>query len=304
MPRDYYEVLGVPRTATPDQIKKAYRQLAQRYHPDRNPGDKAAEAQFKEVNEAHEVLSDAKRRQLYDQFGHAGAPGGFPHTPNGFPGWGPAGGGPQVDPRAAEELFQQFFAGGGGNVDMGDLFGPRGGRRTGGRTRRPEPQAQTHEITVPFEVAANGGTVALAVGGKTIDVKVPAGFEDGKKLRLPPSATGGVELLLTIRVASHPFFKRDGSDVLLDVPISLAEAVLGGTVEVPTVSGDRLGVKIPAGASSGTRVRLRGKGVNGGDQYLVLQVSVPKGVDEESRRLIEEFARRNPADPRANVGWA
>lgn len=302
MPRDYYEVLGVPKSATPDQIKKAYRKLAQQYHPDRNPGDKAAEAQFKEVNEAHEVLSDAKRKQMYDQYGHAGAAGGFPHSPNGFPNWGAPGGGPQVDPRAAQELFEQFMGGQAGGFDANDFFGPRPGRR--GARRRPEPPpVQEHEITVPFDVAANGGTVSLAVGGKTIDVKIPAGFEDGKKLRLPAAATGSVDVLLTVRVAPHAYFRREGSDVLLDVPISLSEAVLGGSVEVPTVSGDRLTVKVPAGTSGGGRVRLRGKGIKGGDQYLVFQVAIPKGIDAESRGLIEEFARRNPADPRANVSW-
>lgn len=312
MPRDYYEVLGVGRTATADEIKKAYRKLAQKYHPDKNPGDKQAEAKFKELNEAHEVLSDPKKRELFDQYGHAGPQAG------GFPGFGGPGGGFQfgggpggaqnIDPAAAEELFKRFFGEGGGpgggGIDLGDLFGgrPRGGR--GGRShRRPPAEDIEHEVTVPFTVAANGGAVGIQVGGRHIDVKVPAGIEDGKKLRVPASATGAGDVYLTVKVAPHPYFRRDGNDVLLDVPVGVAEAVLGGSVEVPTVAGDRLTVRVPAGTSSGSRVRMRGKGIAGGDQYLVFQVVAPKHVDAESRRLMEEFAKRNPHDPRANVGW-
>jgi DnaJ-class molecular chaperone len=305
MPRDYYDVLGVSRTATPDEIKKAYRKLAQKLHPDKNPGDKAAEARFKELNEANEVLSDPKKRKLYDQFGHAGPQaGGFPGGgAGGFQGF-PGGGGGNIDPRAAEELFQHFFGGegGGGGIDLGDLLGGRaGGRRTRQRPRPPEEIEQ--EVTVPFDTAAVGGTIGIRVGDRNIDVKVPAGIASGKKLRVPASATGSADVVLKVNVADHPYFRRDGNDVLLDVPISLSEAVLGGAVEVPTVGGDRLTVKIPAGTSGGARVRLRGKGINGGDQFLVIQVQVPKATDEESRKLIEEFARRHPQQPRANTPW-
>jgi DnaJ-class molecular chaperone len=314
MARDYYEILGVSRTATADEIKKAYRKLAQKYHPDKNPGDKQAEAKFKEVNEAHEVLSDAKKRQMYDQFGHAGPQaGGFPGfgggpSAGGFHFEGP-GGAQTIDPAAAEELFKRFFgesgSPGGGGIDLSELFGgtrPRGGGRT--RTRRPPPPEDIeHEVTIPFTVAANGGTVSIQVAGRTIDVKVPAGIGDGKRLRVPASATGTGDVYLKVRVAPHPYFRRDGNDVFLDVPISVAEAVLGGAVEVPTVAGDRLTVKVPPGTSSGARVRMRGKGIAGGDQYLVFQVTVPKNVDAESRRLIEEFAKRSPYDPRANIEW-
>ena len=311
MPRDYYEVLGVSRDATPDQIKKAYRKLAQKYHPDKNPGDKQAESQFKEVNEANEVLSDPKKRQMYDQFGHAG-PGaggfhGFGGGPGGgFPGFG-GGGAQTIDPAVAEELFKRFTGGGAGGTDfdLGDLFGgsARQPRGRSGRTRRPPPEDVESEVTVPFTVAANGGAVSIQVGGRHIDVKVPAGIEDGKKLRVPASATGAGDVYLKVHVAPHPYFRRDGNDVLLDVPISVPEAVLGGAVEVPTVAGDRLTVKVPAGTSSGARMRMRGKGIAGGDQYLVFQVIVPKKIDDESRRLMVEFAGRNPQDARANVDW-
>jgi curved DNA-binding protein len=302
MPRDFYEVLGVPRTATVDQIKKAYRKLAQKYHPDKNPGDKQAEASFKEVNEAHAVLSDPKKREVYDQFGHRGPQfggfgGGGAEGASGFPSWAGAGA-PQgnFDPAAAEELFRQFF----GENPQTDFFGHRGRR---GRAAAP-PEDIEAEATVPFLTAANGGALTVDIGRRKIEVKVPAGIEEGKKLRVPASATGSADLYVRVKIAPHEFFRRSGKDVELDVPIGLTEAVLGTTVEVPTVGGDRLTVKVPAGTSSGAKLRLRGKGIADGDQYLVFQVMVPKGVDDESRKLIEQFAKRNPESPRANTKWA
>lgn len=304
MPRDFYEVLGLTRSATADQIKKAYRKLAQKYHPDKNPGDKQAEAKFKEANEAHAVLSDPKKREVYDQFGHHGPQfGGYggagTEGPSGFPNWSGAGS-PQgnFDPAAAEELFRQFF----GENSQGDLGGMFGGRR-GRASRTPPPEDIETEVTVPFLVAANGGSLTVDVGRRKLDVKVPAGIEDGKKLRVPAKATGTSDLYLLVKVAPHEYFRRTGNDVELDVPIGVAEAVLGTAVEVPTVGGDRLTVKVPPGTSGGAKLRLRGKGIAGGDQYLVFQIAVPKGVDDESRTLIEKFAKRNPETPRANVAW-
>lgn len=308
MPRDFYEVLGVPREATADQIKKAYRKLAQKFHPDKNPGDKQAEASFKEANEAHAVLSDPKKREVYDQFGHRGPQfGGYggagAEGASGFPNWSGAGS-PQgsFDPAAAEELFRQFFGENPQNNDLGGMFG--GGRRGRGARTAPPPEDLEAEATVSFLTAANGGTITVDVGRRKIDVKVPAGIEDGKKLRVPAKATGTSDLYLLVRVAPHEYFRRSSNDVELDVPIGVAEAVLGTAVEVPTVGGDRLTVKVPPGTSGGAKLRLRGKGIAGGDQYLVFQVAVPKGLDDESRELIEKFAKRNPETPRANVAWA
>jgi curved DNA-binding protein len=306
MPRDPYEVLGVSKTASAAEIQKAYRKLSKKYHPDRNPGDKQADATYKEVQAAYEVLSDPTKRETFDQFGHAGPPQG-----GGFPGgghFGGQGGGMNVDPEMAEELFRNMFGGQGGlggGVDLGDLLG--GGRRTRTRTNRTRRAAEPveSEVTVPFEVAANGGSVSIEIDGRRIDVKVPAGIEEGKKLRVPAAATGSADVLLRVKVAPHPYFRREGNDVYLDVPIGVAEAVLGGKVEVPTLGGDRLEVKVPPGTSGGAKLRLRGKGISGGDQYLVFKVVVPAGkVDEKSRELIEEFAKRNPQSPRANVAWA
>lgn len=300
MPRDPYDVLGVSKSATADEINKAYRRLSKQYHPDRNPGDKDADAKYKEVQAAHDILGDETKRAQFDQFGFAGPQQGFPG--GGFPGGGfPGGAG--FDPDAARDLFGSMFGGGmGGGVDLGDLLG--GGARKKARARRRAEPVES-EVTVPFETAATGGSISIEYGGRQIDVKVPAGIAEGKKLRVPPEATGGAEVLLKVRIAPHPYFRREGNDVLLDVPVSLAEAVLGTKVDVPTLDGTKLTVTVPPGTSGGRKLRLRGKGIAGGDQYLVFRVEVPTGaVDDESRKLIEEFARRNPQQVRANVSWA
>lgn len=314
MPRDPYEVLGVSRSATAEEINKAYRKLSKKYHPDRNPGDKTADANYKEVQSAHDILGDANKKAQYDQFGFAGSQTGFPGGAGGFPGGGfpgagfPGGaGGMPFDPAAAQQLFDLFgggMGGGGGNVDLNDLFG--GGPRRKTRGQRPRrAEAVESEVTVPFDVAANGGSVAMEIDGHRIDVKVPAGIEEGKKLRVPAAATGGSDVLLKVKIAPHPYFRREGSDIFLDVPVSIAEAVLGTKVDVPTLDGTKLTVTVPPGTSGGKKLRLRGKGIAGGDQYLVFKVEVPAGkVDDRSRELIEEFAKRNPQTVRAGAPWA
>jgi DnaJ-class molecular chaperone len=305
MPRDPYEVLGVARTASEDEIKKSYRKLARQYHPDRNPGDKQAEAKFKEVQEAYDLLSDKDKRAQYDRFGFTGGPGqGGPGGPFRWQGFE----GQNVNPEDLSDILRQFGMGGGGrggvgggDVDLEELFG---GQRTRGRGRRPrQPEGVESEITVPFMTAARGGTVQLSVDDRQIDVKIPPGFEDGKKLRLAGQAPGGGDLFLTVRVEPHPYFKREGNDVVLEVPISIPEAVLGGKIDVPTVDGSWLTVKVPPGTSTGSRLRLRGKGIIGGDQYLSFKIMGAPAANERSRELIEEFARLNPQNPRAGLGW-
>jgi DnaJ-class molecular chaperone len=306
MPTDPYTVLGVSRSASAEEITKAYRKLAQKYHPDRNAGDKAAEAKFKEVNNAYEVLSDPQKKQMFDMTGQTGGAGGFPG--------GGAGGfdGQQVDPRMAEELFRNMFGGGGapgGGFDFGNMFGGAAGgqrrgkqQRGGSRARQQAEDVQT-DVRVPFMTAATGGSVGIDVGGREITVRVPAGIEEGKKLRVPATATGSVDVYLRVLIDPHPYFKREGNDVLVEVPISAAEAVLGAKVDVPTLSGDTLTVKVPAGTSSGARVRLKGKGIAGGDQYLVMKVVVPAKPDDATKALMEEYAKLNPQDVRAGVPW-
>jgi DnaJ-class molecular chaperone len=308
MPRDPYEVLGVKRDASDDQIKKAYRGLARKHHPDRNPGDKLAEANFKEVQDAYDILSDKAKREQFDTFGFAGPQAG-PGGAGGFH-WGggvPGNGSFQVDPEQAQELFSQFFGGGGGGVNLNDILGGRSAGKRGGRSRahRQAPQAPPIvDVTIPFETAARGGTVTLRVDEKTIELKIPAGTEEGKVLRLGGQGPGGSDLHLRLHIEADPHFRREGADIILTTPIALAEAVLGAKIDVPTVGGKTLSVKVPPGTSSGARLRLRGMGLDGGDQYLEFKVMVPPHPDEESRKLIEEFARRNPQQPRQGPPWS
>jgi DnaJ-class molecular chaperone len=291
MPRDYYEVLGVARNASEADIKKAYRKLTRQYHPDRNPGDKAAEERFKEVQNAYDVLSDQTKRAQYDQFGF-NAPGG---GAGGFRGANGQGFSTNInlDPETLEAILNQF---GGG---LGGIFGraPGGGRQR--RRARPEPAEAS--ATIPFRTAALGGTVVLSIDGHELNVTIPAGVEEGKKLRLAGQGPDGSDLLIQLHIEPHPVFRREGNNLILTVPVSMSEAVLGARIDVPTLDGTHLTVTVPAGTSSGSRLRLRGKGIAGGDQYIEIKVVVPKHIDARSRELIEEFARLNPQNPRADL---
>jgi DnaJ-class molecular chaperone len=306
MPRDYYEVLGVARTASEDEIKKAYRKLARQYHPDRNPGDKQAEAHFKEVQEAYDVLGDKSKRAQYDRGGFAAMGGaGGPGAGGGPFRWSTSGGGPgfEFEGINPEDLASIFGAFGGGGGDAGDPFGRRGRGRSRRTSTRP-PETAEAEVNIPFLTAALGGTVSLSVDGRQIDLKVPVGATEGKKLRLGGQGPGGGDLIVRLKIEPHPYFRREGNDVVLDVPLSVAEAVLGTKVDVPTLDDTKLTVKVPAGTSSGSRLRLRGKGIAGGDQFIEIKIVVPKAGDARSRELIEEFARLNPQNPRANLPWS
>jgi DnaJ-class molecular chaperone len=304
MPRDFYETLGVKRGASDDDIKKAYRKLARQYHPDRNPGDRQAEVKFKEVQEAYDILNDKDKRAQYDRFGFVGPTSGFGGGSPG--GQGPGGfsfqGMEGMDSGEAADIFRRFF---GGNVgDMEEILGGAG-LRGGRRSRRAAPvQDVESEVAVPFQIAALGGTVALQVDGRQIDVKVPAGIAEGQALRLQGQAPGGGDLKLKVRIAPHPYFRRDGNDLSLEVPLALSEAVLGTKVDVPTLSGEKLSVRVPPGTSSGARLRLRGQGIKGGDQYIEIKIVVPAADDEKSRQLIEEFAKLHPQHPRTGPPWS
>jgi curved DNA-binding protein len=330
--KDYYNTLGVGRKASEAEIKKAYRSLAKKYHPDVNKDNKAAEEKFKEVQEAYDTLGDKKKREQYDMFGSAGAYAGA----NGFGGGGPyyyssTSGGAGVPP---DFDFSTFFGGGRasaggasqsfrgedvGNL-FGDLFGMGGfgkGRGKAGRQRGPEPGADRYyTMEVDFLEACLGKTtqISLPEGRKTskINVKIPAGVDNGSKIRLAgkgePSSNGGKpgDLYIEIRVHPHPYFTRQGEDIYLQVPITVGEAVSGASIEVPTIDG-KIHMKIPPGTQGGQKFRLKEKGVphpkgeGRGDQYVVAQIQIPKDIKEDGKKLIEEFEKTNPLEPRKHL---
>ncbi|BBC28938.1 Chaperone DnaJ [Streptomyces graminofaciens] len=309
MARDFYEVLGVPRTADRDEIQRAYRSLARRYHPDVNK-DPQAEERFKEVNEAFSVLSDAGQRARYDRFGEdfrqvpedweervaagAGAGSGFR---------GSTGGGPRV--RYSTAGF------GGEGVDVEDLFGSLFGGA--GRMRVPGAD-QEAELPLTVEEAYRGGrrTVTLAgpAGQRRYEVDVPPGTTDGQRIRLAGEGGRGSggdapagDLYLRVRIQPHPEFRLDGRDVHVRLPVTPWEAALGATVPVPTPSGATAKVTVPAGSSSGRRLRLRGEGMPGprganGDLYAELRIMVPPRLSDRERELLEELAAVSSFDPR------
>lgn len=333
MARDYYDILGVSRTADDKEIKKAYRRLAKQYHPDVN-AEQAAQEKFREVQEAYEVLSDPEKRKLYDQFGHAGVKAGAQaggasghgagynpfeeghwHTSNTGPG-GFSFRFEGAEGMGMDDLFSQFFGGGGRGAgararSRGGPFGGAGARQAAGKG-----QDISHEVTVPFDTAAKGGTTSLRLSGagatQSIDVKIPKGVADGAKLRIKgkgqPSPAGGEagDLLLTVRVAPHPYFRRDGLNLTLDVPIALDEAVFGTNVEVPTLRG-RATLKVPAGTSGGQKLRLRGAGIENtkgdkGDLFAHIRIAVPKELSDEQREALEALKGKLP-NPREGVAW-
>ena len=360
--RDYYEVLGVAKGASDDELKKAYRKLAKKYHPDLNPGDKAAEAKFKEVNEAYEVLSDKDKRAKYDQFGHAGV------DPNFNPGGG----------------FGGFTGADFGDIDLGDIFGSffgggfsGFGGGGGGRSRTGPSRGETLRaaVTISFEEAAFGcekeisitrseqceackgsgcepgttaeicpdcrgtGTVRIQRGGgafsfattttcpkcsgtgkiihspckacggagavhkqRKITVQIPAGIDNGQAISLRGQGGAGKnggpagDLIISVTVRPHPQFKRDGTSVYLEQPVSFLQATLGAELEIPTIDG-KVRWTLPEGTQTGTTFRLRGKGipsVNGrgrGDQFVTVTVQVPKGLSHEQREALKDFGR-------------
>jgi DnaJ-class molecular chaperone len=300
LPRDYYEVLGVKRDASDEEIKKAWRKLAREFHPDRNPGDKQAEARFKEAQEAFDVLSDKTKRGQYDQFGFTGPGSGSNGAPGGFQWGGNFGEG--VDPAQFEEILRGF-GGMPGMGGFGDAFNQQRAR-AGGRGRRAQPHPPvTHDLRIPFETAVVGGTLSLNVDGHVIDVKIPAGVNEGQTMRVQGQGPGGADLLLKILIEPHPYFRREGNDLIITAPISVAEAVLGGKIDVPNIKGEKLTITLQPGASSGSRRRLRGMGVKGGDQFVELKIIAPTNLDDESRKLMEQFAQKNPQRPRTGPPW-
>ena len=287
--RDYYKILGVGRNATPDEIKKAYRKLAVRYHPDKNPGDKAAEEKFKEASNAYSVLSDAEKRRVYDTRGHAGVHG------MGFEGYA-----------STDDIFANLnlndifgrsgFGGFGGFSDaFGDVFGPQ---------RREPPPSRGRDtrmnLMISFAEAVLGVEKTVRVQGKNIALKIPPAIKDGQTLRIrghgQPNGRGETgDLLVQIAVQPHPTLTRDGLDLVTDVTIPMTTAVLGGTVRVQNVTGE-MNLRIPAGTQPEQQLRLRGQGITDasgrkGDLRVRLVVEVPKSLTRRQRNLLKEFER-------------
>jgi DnaJ-class molecular chaperone len=345
--KDYYAILGVPRGADEKEIKKAYRRLARKYHPDLNPGDKEAERKFKEINEAYEVLSDPEKRKRYDELGTAWATYGQGDTEtfwqDFYRRYGPSA---QTSSRFETDFefgdFSDFF-----RMFFGDLLGDRTRARKATTfrfrsapeeafTAWEEKEGPTQSVEISFEESFQGTSRSVRVdykeacplcggtgrersGGKcqsckgegmerkikTVSVTIPPGVGDGTKLRIP-KVMGGRDLYLVVQVRPHPFFRREGDDVLLELPVTFTEAALGTEVEVPTVTG-RVRMKIPPETQNGTVFRLRGlgfpkRGNHGrGDQLVKVQVVVPQGLTEREKKLLEEFSTLRKDNPRKRL---
>lgn len=288
--RDYYEVLGVAKGASDDEIKKAFRKLAVKYHPDKNPGNKEAEEKFKEANEAYGVLGDKTKRARYDQFGHAGVGGASGAGGNPF-----AGGGYNFNGQS----FSFDFGGGGLDDILGSIFNFGGG---GFRAARRGRDYRT-SVTISFEEAIFGVTKNLNVDGKTIKLKIPAGIFDGQSIRLsgkggeaPDSGGQRGDLYVEIRVRAHRKLTREGDLILSEVTIPMTEAILGTEIDVETVDGV-VTMKIPAGTQPGTNFKLSGHGAprlgseERGPHIVTIDVEVPRNLTRRQKELIEEFAK-------------
>lgn len=317
-PRDYYEILGVPRTAKADEIKSAHRRLAKKLHPDVNKAPDAS-AKFNELQEAFAILSDPQKRAAYDRFGHAGVGVGAADAEREAGGRSGQSAWRNVDVGDFSEVFSEVFGGGGfgGGGFGGGRRGPRGGQARGQSANQPTAghDVESH-IEVDFMTAALGGVRSISMAGpegeEHFDVRIPPGIEDGGRLRLRgkgrPGRHGGPagDLLLSITVHRHPWFRREGLDILLDVPITIVEAALGATVRVPLLRG-HVTLKVPAGTSSGARLRVRERGIEDargskGDFYAIVSITAPRDLSEEDAQALRRIGDRLP-DPRASLPW-
>lgn len=309
MAKDPYKILGVERSAAADEIKRAYRRLAKESHPDRNPGDKSAEKRFKEIQAAYEVLGDADRRAQFDRFGEGGP---RPH----FEQWsrpGHAGGdGVQVefgDFGNLGSIFEQFFTRGAAG----------GGRRRRGAETAPGPRGAdlTHDVWVSFNEWRQGAQREIRLesaqgGSEELKFRIPPGIGDGQRIRLAgkgqPGMAGPGDLLVTVHVQPHPHFRREGRDVLLDLPVSLTEAALGARLEIPTPDGSAT-LTIPPGTSSGAKLRIRGQGAQStrshpaGDFLAVIRIIAPRNLSPRARELLTELDQELEQEPRADADW-
>jgi DnaJ-class molecular chaperone len=310
--RDYYEILGVSRTAKEEEIKKSYRKLARKYHPDLNPNNKQAEEKFKEIQEAYEVLGDQEKRKKYDQLG-ANWKNGADFTPP--PNW-PGGGGGYPGNINIEDLFGRAQEGRGGAFSdffealFGGMAGMGGGAETGRRTRMggraPRGAESETELSLPLEDMHRGTTRKLTVrlgnAEKTIDIRIPPGARDDSKIRIPGGGPNGGDLYVRLRQEQHPTFTVKGDDTEVEVAIAPWEAALGANIHVPTLDG-KAEIRVPPGIGSGQRLRLRGQGLNmrgggRGDHFVRVKIVVPKELTEAEKKLFQELSRVSHFRPR------
>jgi molecular chaperone DnaJ len=286
--KDFYKILGVAKDVPAAELKKAYRKLAKEFHPDRNPGNDKAEARFKDISEAYDVLNDPAQRKEYDEFR---ALGGGPRFQGGRPGQG--------QNQGFEDVFSNIF-GGGGFPGFGGGFGPQRGSDL------------TVSSTINFIDSIHGTQLKIGVHGETVNVNVPAGIQDGQKLKVrgkgQQSPNGGPagDLVVSIKVKPHPVFSRDGDHIRVVVPITFAEAVLGATIQVPTLGGEPVKLKVGPGTPNGRTLRVKGKGVQlagkEGDLLATVEIAVPAHVNEKAKELLEQFDAELPQeDPRLDV---
>lgn len=302
--RDYYSVLGVSRQATQDELKKAFRKLAMKYHPDKNPGDRKAEEMFKEVNEAYDILGDPEKRQMYDQFGTTG----FQQGPGGGPGFDPRGFRGGQGPEGFQDVFGDFF---------GDFFSQGDGPGRRGFRREVRGADLRYSLTITLEEGARGCEKRIHFvrqrNGREeqakLSITVPAGVKPGQRLKLrgegdgPPIGQGRAgDLYVVVGFQEHPLFRRKDNDVLLELPISFVDALLGTTVEVPTLTG-KASLKIPPGTHPGQIFRLKGKGfpdIGGyspGDMLVRIIIDIPNDVNENERQALEQLRQASNQSP-------
>jgi DnaJ-class molecular chaperone len=308
--RDPYSVLGVAKTASADEVKKAYRRLAKKFHPDQNKDDPKAKEKFSEASAAYEILGDEKKRGQFDRgeidaegkprfqgFEGAGGPGGFRRSTGG----------------GAEHFEFNMGGGGPGGFDPSDIFGDLFGRGRSRQRAAPRGDDVSGTVTVGLAEAVKGTSARVVLpSGRVLDVQIPAGIEDGKQIRLKgqgnSSPLGGEtgDAIVTVKVAPHPFFKIDGRDLRLDLPLTLYEAALGGKVQVPTLGG-AVEMTLPAWSNSGRTLRLRGKGLPAvgkqaaGDLLVTLRIALPEKPDADLEALMRKWRDEKPYDPRKDL---
>ena len=327
--RDFYKILGVPRTATDAEIRKAYKSLARKYHPDRNPGDKQAEEKFKDISHASDVLLNKKKRQLYDEFGEIGLKEGFnPDTYRQYrsaASGGAAGSAGFRDLSDLEELLGGLRGAAGrapggfggfqdlmGGEAVQELFRRGRAQSPPSSSSRPPPQRSelVSEISLTFVEALQGGDreILLSIPGESeprmLKVRFPAGIKEGGQIRLRGQGLHGGDVVLKVHVAEHPYFKVDGDDLLLQLPVTVGEAYRGAKIPVPTPAGE-VSLTLPKGAKSGAKLRLRGKGIpkgeNPGDLIVTILIRLPEAQSEDLERLTGEIDKAYKDSPRAGI---